>query len=123
MRLIRALGPYRWAGLYGVTTNEIAVIAWDGPEPPTYPRFPISKGLNGAAVASKHPVIVQDVATDPRYLKTIGGTRAEMIQPILRRPGVVVGTIDVESEKANAFSDRDATLLAACAGALQWLWQ
>jgi hypothetical protein len=32
--------------------DEIAVIAWDGPEPPNYPRFPISKGLNGAAVAA-----------------------------------------------------------------------
>jgi len=120
--LIRSLGPYRWAGLYDVTANEIAVIAWDGPEPPTYPRFPISKGLNGVAVASRHPVIVQDVATDPRYLTTIGGTRGEMIHPVLRPPGVVVGTIDVETEKVDAFSDRDKALLAACAEALQWLW-
>src|SRR5271154_6668074 len=47
VRLIRALGPYRWAGLYDVTANEIEVIAWDGPGAPTYPRFPISKGLMG----------------------------------------------------------------------------
>jgi putative methionine-R-sulfoxide reductase with GAF domain len=48
--------------------NEIVVIAWAGPEPPTYPRFPISQGPNGIAVASKRPVIVQDVAKDSRYL-------------------------------------------------------
>ena len=51
-RLLSAWGPYRWVGLYDVSTTEIAVIAWTGPEPPTYPRFPITKGLNGAAAAS-----------------------------------------------------------------------
>jgi hypothetical protein len=35
---------------------------------------------------------------------------------------VVAGTIDVESEKINAFSDRDTSLFAVCAEALQWLW-
>lgn len=119
--LIRVARPYRWAGLYDVTENEIVVIAWDGPEPPTYPRFPVSKGLNGVAVASKRPVIVQDVASDPRYLTTIGGTRGEMIYPILRS-ATVTGTIDVESEKLNAFSGEDEALLAACADALRWLW-
>jgi L-methionine (R)-S-oxide reductase len=119
--LIRAARPYRWVGLYDVSESEIAVIAWDGPEPPTYPRFPLSKGLNGAAVASKRPVIVQDVASDPRYLTTIAGTRGEMIYPILRSTNIT-GTIDVESEKLNAFSSEDETLLAACADALRWLW-
>lgn len=119
--LIRVARPYRWVGLYDATESEIAVIAWDGPEPPTYPRFPVSKGLNGAAVASKRPVIVQNVASDPRYLTTIGGTQGEMIYPILRS-ATVMGTIDVESENLNAFSPEDESLLAACADALRWLW-
>jgi putative methionine-R-sulfoxide reductase with GAF domain len=121
VRLIRILGGYRWAGLYEVTIAEIGVIAWDGPETPAYPRFPISQGLNGIAVASKRPVIVQDVTRDCRYLSTIGGTRGEMIQPILSSNGTVTATIDVESEKVNAFSARDELLLAACAEALRWL--
>jgi len=113
--LIRSLGLYRWAGLYDVLESEIAVIAWSGPQSPTYPRFPIAKGLNGACVASRKPVIVQDVVGDPRYLTTIGGTRGEMIQPVFDESGVVVGTIDVESDRVNAFSGRDEDLLAACA--------
>ena len=79
-------------------------------------------GLNGAAVASKRPLIVQDVATDPRYLTTIGGTRGEMIQPIVHPSGLVVGTIDIESERVNAFTGHDEALLGACAQALLWLW-
>ena len=122
-RIIRELGSYRWTGMYDVSAQEIAVIAWNGPEAPTYPRFPVTKGLNGAAVSSKKPVIVQDVASDPRYLTTIGGTRGEMIQPIIDGRGAVVGTIDVESDRVNAFSTRDEQLLAACAASLLWLWQ
>lgn len=119
--LIRRARPYRWVGLYDVTADEIAVIAWEGPQAPTYPRFPLSQGLNGAAVAAKRAVIVQDVASDPRYLTTIEGTRGEMIYPVLRS-GTVVGTLDVESEQLNAFSDEDESLLAGCAQALGWLW-
>jgi L-methionine (R)-S-oxide reductase len=120
--VIRALGPYRWVGLYDVLAAEIAVIAWDGPEPPSHPRFPITKGLNGASVATRRPVIVQDVAQDARYLTTIAGTRGEMIQPVLNTAGAVIGTIDVESDQANAFAARDGEILAACAQRLLWLW-
>lgn len=120
--LIRTLGPYRWAGLYDVLPTEISVIAWSGPEAPTYSRFPISMGLNGACVASRRPVIVQDVANDPRYLTTIGGTRGEMIQPVVSASGAVIGTIDVESDRINAFGDRDEELLTRCAETLSWLW-
>lgn len=119
--MLRVTRPYRWVGLYDVNEEEIAVIAWHGPEPPTYPRFPVTQGLNGAAVASKRPVIAQDVTADPRYLATIGGTRGEMIYPILRSTRVV-GTIDVEIDKVNAFTSEDDVLLAACAEALIWLW-
>src|SRR5688572_15316533 len=121
--LIRSLGPYRWAGLYDVLATEIAVIAWSGPEAPTHPRFSIAKGLNGACVSSREPVIVQDVASDPRYLTTIGGTRGEMIQPVFGESGAVVGTIDVESDRVNAFGSRDNELLALCAKNLFWLWR
>jgi GAF domain-containing protein len=119
--LICRLGGYRWAGIYDVEAEEIAVIAWSGPQPPTFPRFPRTKGLNGAAVALGQPVIAQDVSADARHLATIEGTRAEMIMPVLLA-GRVVGTIDVESAKANAFGERDKRLLSECAEALRQLW-
>jgi GAF domain-containing protein len=108
--------------LYDVGSREIAIIAWDGAEPPAHPRFPLANGLNGAAVASRKRVVVQDVSADQRYLTTIGGTRAELIEPVLDESGKVVGTIDVESDRVNAFSRRDEELLSACASRLAWLW-
>jgi L-methionine (R)-S-oxide reductase len=120
VRIIRQHG-YRWAGLYDVGQTEISVIAWDGPSAPTFPTFPVNRGLNGAAVASRKVTIVQDVTTDSRYLTTLGSTKGEMIVPVLH-DGVVVGTIDVESDRLNAFSDEDTAFLETCAKILLPLW-
>jgi len=44
------------------------------------------------------------VRNDPRYLTAFGNTLSEIIIPVLdEKNGAVVGTIDVESERANAF--------------------
>ena len=46
--IIRELGPYRWAGLYGVAAEMVSNIAWSGPATPAYPDFPIGKGPSPA---------------------------------------------------------------------------
>jgi 2-methylisocitrate lyase-like PEP mutase family enzyme/putative methionine-R-sulfoxide reductase with GAF domain len=120
---IRTAGGYRWVGLYDVGPEQIGVVGWDGPAAPTFPNFPLTQGLNGAAVASRAPVIVQDVSRDARYLTTLGSTRAEMIMPVrVGSKGAVLGTIDVESDRVNPFTERDRELLSACAGVLTALW-
>ena len=46
-----------------------------------------------------------DVTADPRYLTAFGTTRSEIIVPIFNRTDEsVVGTIDVETDKQDAFS-------------------
>jgi putative methionine-R-sulfoxide reductase with GAF domain len=54
-----------------LAAHAIADIAWCGPTAPSHPRFPRSQGLNGAAVASRKAVVVQDVSKDRRYLPTL----------------------------------------------------
>ncbi len=120
---IRGAGEYRWAGIYDVTAEEIAILAWNGPGPPTHLRFPASQGLCGAAVSSRSTVIASDVSKDPRYLTTLGTTRSEIIVPVLASDGAAVrGLIDVESERADAFGADDRRLLEECAAALRPLW-
>jgi GAF domain-containing protein len=121
--LIRGAGGYRWVGVYDVTESEIAAIAWTGDVAPAYPRFPRSQGLNGVAVATGDVVISQDVSQDPRYLTAFTTTGSEAIVPISSDGGQVVGTIDVESDRRNAFSEEDEAFLRRCAVAISPLWR
>jgi L-methionine (R)-S-oxide reductase len=120
--LIRRYGGYRWVGIYDVGRDEIAVVGWDGPGPPAHRHFPRSAGLGGAAVASRRPVVVGDVAADARYLTTHSSTRSEIVVPVFAR-GVPVGLIDVESERPNAFAAEDQQLLERCAALISPLWR
>jgi putative methionine-R-sulfoxide reductase with GAF domain len=66
---------------------------------------------------------VQDVGVDPRYLRTFGSTRAEAIFPVVSSStGEVIGTIDAESDRTNAFTADDDAFLCACARVLVPLW-
>lgn len=67
--------------------------------------------------------MVEDVRNDPRYLTAFGNTLSEMILPVLHpKTGAVIGTIDVESERANAFTARHHQFLGDCAKAALSLW-
>lgn len=121
--LVRALGGYRWVGIYDVGREVVSIIGYSGPGTPEVATFPISKGLNGAAIKTKKAVIVGDVRKDKRYLTAFGNTLSEMIVPVLDPSGErVVGTIDVESERADAFGPNDQRMIEQCAEASLPLW-
>ena len=121
--LIRQSRNYRWVGVYDVGPEEVSIIAYSGPDAPAYPKFPITKGLTGSAIRDRKTVVVGDVRSDPRYLTAFGTTLSEIVIPVFdEKTGAVVGTIDVESEHANAFSPEDQKLLEACARVASLLW-
>ncbi len=114
---------YRWVGIYDAAGDEIAAIAWTGPDAPAIPHFPVSQGLCGAAVRSGTTVVVGAVTQDPRYLTTFRSTRSEIIVPILHPvTRAILGLIDVESERVNAFTQDDRAFLEKCASSLSRLW-
>jgi len=124
--LLRSSGRYRWVGLYDVdrAAGTVTNIVWSGPGAPEYPTFPITKGLTGAAISTRKTVNVGDVTADPRYLTAFGTTKSEIIVPVFDRAGGnVVGTIDVESEKPNAFPEEVQMLLEACSKVIRPLWR
>jgi L-methionine (R)-S-oxide reductase len=121
--LIRQAGSYRWVGLYVVADHAITAIGWSGPGAPARPRFPVTQGLSGAAVASGRAVVAGDVTADPRYLTAFASTRSEAIVPVVDPgTGAVVGTLDVESAERDAFTDADCQTLEGCAEALRGLF-
>ncbi len=68
--------------------------------------------------------MVGDVRNDPRYLTALRDTLSEMIVPVLDSAGQkVVGTIDVESGLADAFSGEQATEIEEFARLALPLWK
>ena len=111
VEMIRESRGYRWVGVYKLTRGELIIVAGTGEAPPTYPRFPVTQGLCGAAAELRQTLLVPDVCKDPRYLPTFGNTRSEIVVPIISRSDRVVGVIDAESDRLNAFTDEDKEVL------------
>ena len=109
--MIRAACAYRWVGIYKITRGDFVIVAKTGQCPPAYPRFPITQGLAAAALESKKSIMVADVHKDPRYLPTFGSTQSEIVVPVITESEKVVGLLDVESEKLNAFTEADRDFL------------
>ena len=80
-------------------------------------RFPIDQGIMGAAVRARETIIVNDVLSDPRYLRTPGGpdVYAEIAVPI-QLGDSVLGILNVETD--NPLGQSDAELLRLVADQL-----
>jgi L-methionine (R)-S-oxide reductase len=122
---IREAGACRWVGIYDVDLERgfVSNIAWSGPGAPAHQVFPVTCGLTSRAIAGGKTVNVGDVASDSDYLTALGSTRAEMIVPVRSRFGDrVVGTIDVESDRPNAFDSAAQSLIEECGRAIADFW-
>lgn len=114
--MIRAARKYRWLAIYRVTKREFVIVGDTGDEPPAYPRFPLTQGLCGAALESRKPIVVGDVRKDKRYLPAFHNTRSEIIVPMVNEHKHIVGMLDAESDKLNAFDAEDRQFLERAAG-------
>ena len=74
----------------------------------------LNEGITGSAAATRQPVLVRDVRADSRYLNALDAVRAELAVPMLMR-GKLVGVIDLQSTRLNAFTEQDRALLALIA--------
>ncbi len=109
--LIREARGYRWVGIYKVTKKEFVALSWTGDEPVAYPRFPLCQGLCGAVLESRKPIVLGDVRKDPRCLPAFHTTRSEIIVPMINEEKEVVGMLDAESDKLDAFTAEDRGFL------------
>ncbi len=73
-------------------------------------RLKVNEGLVGVAVAEQRPILVNDVASDPRYIAVVPGAQSDLVVP-LRHKGQVLGAINLLSDQKDAFTDRDEAIL------------
>ncbi len=112
-RLQRHMSKYNWVGFYMIERPSIGdPVLVLGPyigAPTTHTRIPLHQGICGAAASSGNTLIVDDVASDPRYLACSIETKSEIVVPV-RAHGEVVGELDIDSHSPAAFSSEDRSL-------------
>jgi phosphoserine phosphatase RsbU/P len=73
-------------------------------------RLKSGQGLVSAAIASQMPLLVNDVAADPRYVSLVPGMASELVVPLLhkKRP---IGALNILSHRKDQFTAADMELL------------
>jgi GAF domain-containing protein len=118
--IAQGLPHYNWTGFYMLDPDDPGMLVL-GPfvgAPTPHVRIPVTQGICGAAVASGETVIVDDVASDPRYLSCSIQTRSEIVVPLYAN-GRIVGEIDIDSHDPAAFGDEDRIFLEKVAHILR----
>jgi GAF domain-containing protein len=80
-------------------------------------RVPMGEGIIGWCARNNKPLRVGDIRQEPRYLPGYHDTLSEMCVP-LRSGERVIGVLDVQSSRLQAFADSDERLLTTLAGQL-----
>lgn len=109
-RIINRRYPhYTWVGYYFLREGKLHVGPYIG-KPTPHTVIELDRGICGAAVSQARTVIVDDVHADPRYLACSLETKSEIVIP-LRIEGVIIGELDVDSDRKAAFGETDRQLL------------
>jgi signal transduction histidine kinase len=120
--LVRDTFGYYHVGIGLVEGDEVvyrvgAGQLWDGPDFEfNPPRLKIGQqGLTGVVASTGRPLLVPDVRRDPRYVLMKGSQAvSELVVPI-KVKGQVIGVLDVQSDRADAFDETDLKVLQALA--------
>jgi len=101
---------YSWVGIYIVKENELFLGPWKGEHATEHTKIPIGKGICGSAASSGKTEFIPDVKSDKRYLSCFVSTKSEIVVPIIKEDRIL-GEIDIDSDKINAFTDKDKEFL------------
>jgi len=108
---------YNWVGFYmlepGAKPPMLVLGAYQGAMTP-HTRIPLNQGICGAAASSGKTVVVDDVASDSRYLACSIETKSEIVVPLFAH-SAVIGELDIDSHFPAAFGPEDRDLVEYCA--------
>ena len=103
---------FDWTGFYRVVAPELLKI---GPYQGGHGCLviPFSRGVCGAAARTGQVQLVPDVDAFPGHIACASSTRSEIVLPFWGKDGRLIGVLDIDSDQPDAFTDEDATRLAA----------
>lgn len=98
-----------WVGFYLVEGNELVLGPFQGL--PACVRIPFGKGLCGTAALNKETVRVEDVHQFPGHIACDAASQSEIVIPLLKEDGTLIGVLDIDSPEKNRFDELDQTYL------------
>jgi GAF domain-containing protein/HAMP domain-containing protein len=121
VRSIKETRGYYLVGISLVAGDELVIEAGAGPpfEDPSFQPLQVTvggKGVTGWVAATGEPLLVRDVSQDERYfaLSAKSQTRSELCVPLKTKEGVI-GVLNVESDRVDAFDEGDLAVLQSLA--------
>lgn len=101
----QAVPRLNWAGFYRVVDGELVLGPFQGA--PACIRIPLGQGVCGTAAASGETQLVTDVHAFPGHIACDAASASELVVPV-RRGGVVIAVIDLDSPDLARFDAEDA---------------
>lgn len=103
---------FDWTGFYRVVAPELLKI---GPYQGGHGCLviPFSRGVCGAAARTGQVQIVPDVDAFPGHIACASSTRSEIVLPVRGGDGRLIGVLDIDSDRPDAFTETDAVRLTA----------
>lgn len=101
---------FDWTGFYRVTAPELLKI---GPYQGGHGCLviPFSRGVCGAAARTGQVQLVADVDAFPGHIACASSTRSEIVLPVFGKGGRLIGVLDIDSDRPDAFNEADAAAL------------
>jgi GAF domain-containing protein len=100
---------YFWIGIYLAAGDKVVRQCFRGPVPPCH-SFALGVGNVGTAGQTGVTKVIPDVSADPTYSMCFLETKSEIVRPI-KIGSRVLGVIDVESDRLDAFGSQERVLL------------
>lgn len=101
---------FDWTGFYRVVAPDLLKI---GPYQGGHGclSIPFSRGVCGAAARLRATQLVPDVEAFPGHIACSSSTRSELVIPVINGAGDLLGVLDIDSDRPDAFTTEDAVAL------------
>ena len=99
----RAFG-FWWTGFYRVIGDQLVLGPFQGPVACSHIAY--GRGVCGSSWKAEESIVVPDVEKFPGHIACSSESRSEIVVPV-RKYGVVVAVLDIDSEHLCTFDDVD----------------
>jgi len=102
-----------WAGFYFLQGDQLVVGPFQGR--PACVRIALGRGVCGAAAVRRETIVVDDVEQFPGHIPCDADSRSEIVVPLIRPAGDLIGVLDLDSPFPSRFDRGDAAGLETLA--------